>query len=121
MISSINFQSGDIIHRVKVCSLLVSESRNASYGENKREEKKEEENGARHLPRPERVLDNANSVLAVGREGVVAKTGDEPLTGTFMREHEELMVLVSNTVLDLAHPNHMREALASRRMGMAKK
>jgi hypothetical protein len=26
-------------------------------------------------------------------------------------------VLVSNTVLNLAHPNHMREALMSRRMG----
>ena len=28
------------------------------------------------------------------REGVVVKTGDQPLTGTFAREHEELMVLV---------------------------
>jgi hypothetical protein len=55
------------------------------------------------------------------REGVVVKTGDKPLTGAFLREHEELMVLLSNTVLNLAHPNHMREALASRRLGMAKK
>ena len=55
------------------------------------------------------------------REGVVAKTSDQPLTGSFMREHEELMVMLSNTVLNLAHPNHLREALASRRLGLAKK
>ena len=53
------------------------------------------------------------------REGVVMKTGDQPLTGTFNREHEELMVLLSNTVLNLAHPNHMREALLSRRIGIS--
>src|SRR5688572_5019721 len=55
------------------------------------------------------------------REGVVTKTGAQPLTGLFAREHEELMVLLSNTVLNLAHPNHMREALLSRRVGMAGK
>ena len=55
------------------------------------------------------------------REGVVMKVGDQPLTGLFRREHEELMVLLSNTVLNLAHPNHMREALLSRRIGMAGK
>ena len=55
------------------------------------------------------------------REGVVVRTGDQPLTGTFAREHEELMVLLSNTVLNLAHPNHMREALLSRRVGLARK
>lgn len=53
------------------------------------------------------------------REGVVVKQGDQPLTGAFVREHEELMVLLSNTVLNLAHPNHVREALTSRRMGLA--
>lgn len=53
------------------------------------------------------------------REGVVVKTGDRPLAGAFTREHEELMVLLSNTVLNLAHPNHLREALTSRRIGMA--
>ena len=52
------------------------------------------------------------------REGIVIKTGEQPLTGLFKREHEELMVLLSNTVLNLAHPNHMREALMSRRIGM---
>src|SRR5712691_3138137 len=55
------------------------------------------------------------------REGVVTKTNDSPLTGTFKREHEELMVLLSNTVLNMAHPNHMREALLSRRVGLARK
>jgi hypothetical protein len=55
------------------------------------------------------------------RDGVVVKLDDHPLTGAFNREHEELMVLLSNTVLNLAHPNHMREALASRRLGMSGK
>ena len=55
------------------------------------------------------------------REGVIVKTQDGPLTGEFLREYEELMVLVSNTVLNLAHPNHMREALLSRRMGLGGK
>jgi hypothetical protein len=55
------------------------------------------------------------------REGTVAKTHDHPLTGAFKREHEELMVLVNNTVLNLAHPNHMREALMSRRVGLGRK
>jgi hypothetical protein len=55
------------------------------------------------------------------REGVVLKTQDQPLTGVFRRDHEELMVLLSNTVLNLAHPNHMREALLSRRNGLSGK
>ena len=50
------------------------------------------------------------------RDGVVVKTGDQPLTGAFRREHEELMVLLGNTVLNLAAPNHLREALLARRM-----
>lgn len=55
------------------------------------------------------------------REGVVVKLQDQPLTGAFNREHEELMVLISGTVLNLAHPNHLREALAARRKGLAAK
>jgi hypothetical protein len=55
------------------------------------------------------------------REGVVVKTDDQPLTGAFQREHEELLVLLSNTELNLAHPNHMREALLSRRVGLGGK
>ncbi len=54
------------------------------------------------------------------REGVVAKTGDHPLTGMFAREHEELMVVFSKTILNLAHPNHLREALMSRRLGLGR-
>lgn len=48
------------------------------------------------------------------REGVVVKTQDQPLTGAFQREHEELMIVLSNTVLDLAHPIHLTEALRAR-------
>jgi len=55
------------------------------------------------------------------RDGVVVKTGEQPLSGVFKRDHEELLVLLSNTVLNLAHPNHMREALLSRRIGVAGK
>ena len=55
------------------------------------------------------------------REGVIVKSADSPLTGRFLREHGELMVLISNTVLNLAHPNHMREALLSRRIGLGGK
>src|SRR6267142_1181040 len=54
------------------------------------------------------------------RESVVIKTGDQPLTGIFAREHEELMVVLSNTVLNLAHPNHLREALLARRVGISR-
>ena len=53
------------------------------------------------------------------REGVVVKSGDEPLSGNFVRENEENLVVLSNTVLNLAHPNHLREALLSRRNGLA--
>jgi hypothetical protein len=55
------------------------------------------------------------------REGIITKTDDHPLTGAFVRENEELMVILSNTVLNLAHPNHLREALASRRVGLGAK
>lgn len=55
------------------------------------------------------------------REGVVAKTGDKPLAGSFVREDEEKMVVLSNTVLNLANPNHVREALLSRRTGLRSK
>ena len=50
------------------------------------------------------------------REGTVVKTGDGPLRGEFSREHEELLVLLSNTVLNLACPNHLSEALRSRKL-----
>ena len=50
------------------------------------------------------------------RDAVVVKIDDQPLTGAFVREHEELMVTLSNTVLNLATPNHLNEALHARRM-----
>jgi hypothetical protein len=50
------------------------------------------------------------------REGVIVKTDDYPLTGSFVRDHDELLVVLSNTVLNLGCPNHLREALRSRRM-----
>lgn len=55
------------------------------------------------------------------RDAVVVKTSDAPLTGMYVHEHEEVMVVLSNTVLNLARPNHLREALLSRRIGMAKR
>ena len=55
------------------------------------------------------------------RESIVVKSADAPLTGFFVRENEELMVVLSNTVLNLARPNHLREAMLSRRMGTAYK
>lgn len=47
------------------------------------------------------------------REGVLVKAGDSPLSGRFVREHEGLMVVLGNTVLNLAHPNHIREVMAA--------
>ena len=55
------------------------------------------------------------------REGVVIKLDDHPLTGAFVRENEELMVLLANTVLNVAHPIHLREALLARRTGLARR
>jgi len=55
------------------------------------------------------------------RDGVVVKTGDKPLEGLFVREAEELNVILGNTVLNLARPNHLREAMLARRMGLASK
>ena len=55
------------------------------------------------------------------REGVVVKTGDRPPAGHFVEPHAELDVVLGNTVLNLARPNHLREALLSRRAGLAAK
>ena len=55
------------------------------------------------------------------REGVVEKIGERPQTGGFRCECEELMVIMSQTVLDLAHLNQTREVLMSRRLGLAKR
>lgn len=50
------------------------------------------------------------------RERKIVKTDDFPLTGKFVREDEEKMVLIANTVLNLACPNHLREVLQQRRI-----
>lgn len=49
------------------------------------------------------------------RDSVVVKTQDHPLTGIFRDENEELKVILGNTVLNLGAPNHLREAMLSRR------
>jgi uncharacterized Zn finger protein len=49
------------------------------------------------------------------KTGVVIKTGDKPLTGIFVREDEEKMVVIASTVLNLSCPNHLREAISQRR------
>jgi hypothetical protein len=50
------------------------------------------------------------------REGVIVKTQDHPLTGAFVRAHEERLVKIGSTVLNQACPHHLREALAARRL-----
>jgi hypothetical protein len=54
------------------------------------------------------------------REGVVVKTGDLPLTGSFVREDEENLILVGHTVLNRECRGHLGEVLASRRMRIFK-
>jgi hypothetical protein len=54
------------------------------------------------------------------RGNVAIKTGDNPLRGVFAREHEESFVVISNTVLNTAYPNHLHESLTSRRLGLSK-
>jgi hypothetical protein len=49
------------------------------------------------------------------RESVVIKVSDGPLRGNFIRQHEEYNVVISNTILNIKCPNHLREALMSRR------
>ncbi len=53
------------------------------------------------------------------RDGVIVKVKDYPLTGRFVREHEERLVTVQRTLLNLACPHHLREVLDAKRMGMA--
>ncbi|MEZ5428792.1 MAG: hypothetical protein R2747_21285 [Pyrinomonadaceae bacterium] len=49
------------------------------------------------------------------RDKVIIKTGDQPLRGNLVRQNEEYAVVISNTLLNLAYPNHLREALYSRK------
>ena len=55
------------------------------------------------------------------REGVVVKTGDAPLVGLIVRDNEELLIVLSSTVLNLSCPNHIRESLLSRRAARLRK
>lgn len=55
------------------------------------------------------------------RDGVLVKVGDNPLTGSLKREHEETVVVLSNTLLNLAHPNHLRETLDAKRRRLPQK
>ena len=55
------------------------------------------------------------------RGGVVVQTGDKPLAGRFVERDVELDVVLGNTVLNLSRPNHLREAMLSRRTGLAAK
>lgn len=52
------------------------------------------------------------------REQVVVKVSDAPLRGQFIRRNEEYNVVIGNTVLNLKCPNHLREALISRRRAL---
>jgi hypothetical protein len=49
------------------------------------------------------------------RERVIIKSGDNPLHGKFVRSDAEKDVVVCNTVLNLACPNHLSEAIYARR------
>ena len=52
------------------------------------------------------------------RDRVVTQVGEHPSTGVFIHENQEYMVLLDHTILNLAHPNHLSEALYSRRLGI---
>lgn len=49
------------------------------------------------------------------REFKVVKMHHNPLTGAFVREHEETMVVLGSAILNLAQPNHLNEVLSSRK------
>lgn len=49
------------------------------------------------------------------REKTIIKTGHNPLQGLFVNRDEESAVVIGNTVLNLAQPNHLQEALFSRK------
>jgi hypothetical protein len=49
------------------------------------------------------------------RDRVIVKSGDYPLRGEFVDANFEKTVVIGNTILNLACPNHLREALYSRR------
>ena len=52
------------------------------------------------------------------RESIVMKLSDSPLRGKFIRSNEEYNVVISNTVLNIKCPNHLREALIAKRRAL---
>lgn len=68
------------------------------------EEKEEAEKGVGNLPGPQTVWNIQTPGLALGERRRRVQSRDNPLTAMFLREHEELMVVLSYTVLNLAHP-----------------
>jgi len=90
----------------------------------KKEQKKKEKREKRKLKRNALVVTHDNSQFWTTqkqfwqwmREGVIVKTSDGPLTGHFVRENEEKMVLLANMILNLSCPNHLNEALSQRRI-----
>ena len=49
------------------------------------------------------------------RERVIIKDGDYPLRGRFVDAHQEKLVVIGTTVLNLGCPNHLSEAIYARR------
>lgn len=49
------------------------------------------------------------------RDRIIVKEDDYPLRGKFVNANEEKTVVICNTVLNLACPNHLREVVYSRR------
>jgi hypothetical protein len=55
------------------------------------------------------------------REGIVVKTNDYPLTGTFVRDDDETLVVIQKMVLNFSNPVHLREVLASKQLMKSKR
>jgi hypothetical protein len=49
------------------------------------------------------------------REAKIVKSSDGPLTGKFINDDEEKLVVLANTILNISCPNHLREAMAQRK------
>jgi hypothetical protein len=49
------------------------------------------------------------------RDRVIYKESDFPLKGKFFRANEEKTVIIRNSLLNLAYPNHLREVVHSHR------
>ena len=50
------------------------------------------------------------------RDFKVVKLQHNPLTGKFVREDEETLVVIHNVILNIENPNHLRETVLSRRL-----